>query len=82
MTSKRGFCGEGGVVSQGSRALRPTKPDTLATGTTPWLSDSSARKNREVIQCLKTIEKVSFYIASEASYIYNRQTSLKMPVEF
>ena len=35
MTSKRGFCGEGGVVSQGRRALRPTKPDTLATGTTP-----------------------------------------------
>ena len=34
MTSRSGFSGEGGVVSQGSRALRPKSPDTLATGTT------------------------------------------------
>ena len=35
MTSKSGLSGEGGVVSQGRRALLPRSPETLATGTTP-----------------------------------------------
>ena len=37
MTSRSGLSGEGGVVSQGRRALLPKSPETLAMGTTPLL---------------------------------------------
>ena len=42
MTSKSGLSGEGGVVSQGRRALLPRSPETLATGTTPLAAGAAA----------------------------------------
>ena len=42
MTSRSGLSGEGGVVSQGRRALLPKSPETLATGTTPLLVEAEA----------------------------------------
>ena len=42
MTSKSGLSGEGGVVSQGRRALLPRSPETLATGTTPLAAGGAA----------------------------------------
>ena len=43
MTSRSGLSGEGGVVSQGRRALLPKSPETLAMGTTPLPVEAEAR---------------------------------------
>ena len=42
MTSRSGLSGEGGVVSQGRRALLPKSPETLAMGTTPLPVEAEA----------------------------------------
>ena len=45
MTMSRGFCLEGGVVSQGRRALRDRRPDTFVTGTTDEEDSAMDNKN-------------------------------------
>ena len=59
MTSKSGLSGEGGVVSQGRRALLPKSPETLATGTTPLLLPAPAT---DPASAMKHIQLKSFQI--------------------
>ena len=74
MTRRRGFSGEGGLVSHGRRALRPKRPETLATGTLEF--SSIALLEPEASAIIVGLSINFFSVARHISIVY-KKTRLK-----